>query len=393
MKIIKNILPLLAIAASALGATAAKAPLFEVTRVNIQRVHDNALSVTFSLDTRDIRPGNDREVVFTPVIRAIGSTDSLELPTVKIAGRNRYYAYERDGEPVTYHAWHTDEAMAGIIIPKDDDTDTGNRAPSRAENTENYVKCSATVAEISVGRLMTHRNPVLNINRTSDSRTVVSVPIIDYCIMSKSYQKVPLESQDYLDRQDLYPMTFFLDERDEWIRSLICIGSWKYDVKNAGGNHDDALKNVTIDQGDNREDGEKGVNGLGDELKANSFEWDTTHTELNNQMFGIFTLNTTNRNATDTSPLRINAKSVLIHSWVRRLTSKVTVAFDGTELYDNVQVFIETITIHDIPKSCTLGNENHPGGNGMASKDRYNVLHKAGKTITIQDIPKDGIIE
>lgn len=126
-------------AASALGATAAKAPLFEVTRVNIQRVHDNALSVTFSLDTRDIRPGNDREVVFTPVIRAIGSTDSLELPTVKIAGRNRYYAYERDGEPVTYHAWHTDEAMAGIIIPEDDDTDTGNRAPSRAENTENYV--------------------------------------------------------------------------------------------------------------------------------------------------------------------------------------------------------------------------------------------------------------
>lgn len=139
-----------------------------------------------------------------------------------------------DDEPITYHAWHTDEAMAGIIIPEDDDTDAGNRAPSRAaENTENYVKCNATVAEISVGRLMTHRNPVLNINRTSDNRTVVSVPIIDYCIMSKSYQKVPLESQDYLDRQDLYPMTFFLDERDEWIRSLICIGSWKIVLQSA----------------------------------------------------------------------------------------------------------------------------------------------------------------
>lgn len=98
MKMFKNMLPALAIAASALAVNAAQGPLFEVSRVNIRRVSDNALSVTFSLDTRDIRPGNDREVVFTPVIRAVGSTDSLELPTVRIAGRNRYYAYERDGE-------------------------------------------------------------------------------------------------------------------------------------------------------------------------------------------------------------------------------------------------------------------------------------------------------
>lgn len=197
----------------------------------------------------------------------------------------------------------------------------------------------------------------------------------------------------------------------------------KYDVKDADGNHDEALKNVTIDQGDNRVDGEEGLGdklqgraqwdmtldrgeyyiyavanvdinapefnyGTRDELKANKFEWDTTHTEKNNQMFGIFSLNDPNRNATDSAPLRINAKSVLIHSWVRRLASKVTVAFDGTELYDNVQVYIETITIHDIPKECTLGNENHPGGSELASKDRYSVLHKTGKTITIQEIPE-----
>lgn len=200
-----------------------------------------------------------------------------------------------------------------------------------------------------------------------------------------------------------------------------------YKVTDENGTHDTELKNVSVDNGDNREDSEKGENGLGDalqgraqfdmelnrgeyyiyavanvdvpaldkekystrdKLKAISFNWDPTHTENNSQMFGIFSLNTPNRKATDAAPLRINAKSVMIHSWVRRLASKVTVAFDGSELYDNVQVYIKTITIHDIPQSCTLGNENHPGGSELAPKDRYSVLHKTGKTITVQEIPE-----
>lgn len=138
-----------------------------------------------------------------------------------------------DDVPVTYHAWHTDEAMAGIIIPDNAGSDDpGLHASSRAENTDNYTKCSAAVAEISMGRLMTHRNPVLRISRATDGKRVVTVPIIDYCIMSKSYHNLSIEDQDYLDRQDMYPMTFFLDERDEWISSLICIGAWKIVLQN-----------------------------------------------------------------------------------------------------------------------------------------------------------------
>lgn len=131
-----------------------------------------------------------------------------------------------DYEPVTYHAWHTDEAMAGIILPS-------GSTVSRAENTDNYQKCSAVVAEISVSRLMTHRNPVLRINRTTDNKTIVTIPIIDYCIMSKSYDNLSIPNQEYLDRQDTYPMTFFLDERDEWISSYICIGAWKIVLQNS----------------------------------------------------------------------------------------------------------------------------------------------------------------
>lgn len=116
MKMFKNMLPALAIAASALAVNATQAPLFEVSRVNIQRVSDNTLSVTFSLDTRDIRPGNDREVVFTPVIRAVGSADSLEMPTVRIAGRNRYYAYERDGEIDPNNSADIYRSGSGVVV-------------------------------------------------------------------------------------------------------------------------------------------------------------------------------------------------------------------------------------------------------------------------------------
>lgn len=41
-------------------------------------------------------PGRDREVILTPVLRAIESDDSLVMPTVVVAGRNQYYSHLRN---------------------------------------------------------------------------------------------------------------------------------------------------------------------------------------------------------------------------------------------------------------------------------------------------------
>ena len=74
----------------------------------------------------------------------------------------------------------------------------------------------------------------------------------------------------------------------------------------------------------------------------------------NDEMFGVFTVNDPDRNANVNQLSVITDRTSAIHSWVKRLASKVTVAFNGSDLYDNVQVFISSIQIKDIPRECTL---------------------------------------
>lgn len=140
-----------------------------------------------------------------------------------------------------------------------------------------------------------------------------------------------------------------------------------------------------------------------DKLKSIKCTWQSNISD-NSEMFGIFSINP-NRNQTDENTIAITNKVTSLHAWVRRLASKVTVAFDGTDLYNNVQVYVYDITIHDIPKDCYLGYENHPGWlnsdgtawtpgkvdiDGTQHKeanrgDRYKVLEKTGETIKILD--------
>lgn len=95
-------------------------------------------------------------------------------------------------------------------------------------------------------------------------------------------------------------------------------------------------------------------------LRNLTFDWDIENMANNSQMFGIFDIRS-NRNQTDDSHITVTEKTNELHAWLTRLASKVTVAFDGTQLYDNVQVFIYDISIHDIPRQCKLGDPNHPG--------------------------------
>ncbi len=44
-----------------------------------------------------------------------------------------------------------------------------------------------------------------------------------------------MSNQEYLYRQDEYPMTFFLDENNQWINSVIYINAWRIVLNN----HDD----------------------------------------------------------------------------------------------------------------------------------------------------------
>ena len=95
-----------------------------------------------------------------------------------------------------------------------------------------------------------------------------------------------------------------------------------------------------------------------EQLKSMRFDWRSDIAE-NDEMFGYFTP-ADNQSSTgfDAPVIAINSKSVPIHAWIKRLVSKVTVAFDPSELMENITVYIKDVTIHDIPASCYLGKNN-----------------------------------
>lgn len=69
-----------------------------VLKVNDIQVgqHNGKLTLDIDIDPRAVNPGRDKEVVFIPVVRSLDSNDSIVLPYVTIAGRNRYYSHLRN---------------------------------------------------------------------------------------------------------------------------------------------------------------------------------------------------------------------------------------------------------------------------------------------------------
>lgn len=117
-------------------------------------------------------------------------------------------------DEVTYHAWHTRDGVADI------------------ETSGGVSSLGAAVADISLGRLITADKLRLVITRASDGQTVLSIPLIDYFLLVKGHYNDGMSDQEYLDRQDEYNMTFFLDENNRWLNSVIYINSWRVVLDN-----------------------------------------------------------------------------------------------------------------------------------------------------------------
>ena len=92
-------------------------------------------------------------------------------------------------------------------------------------------------------------------------------------------------------------------------------------------------------------------------LKALTVEWDSENIANNNQMFGYLT--NANTGLAATAPLTyIDADHLQITGWLKRLVSKVSVAFDGSKLNDDVTIYIHNYSVRNLPKYCTLGLPN-----------------------------------
>lgn len=130
-----------------------------------------------------------------------------------------------DDELLVYKPWYTSQGTASL---PDEGTFT-------ASTHDAATSISVAVAELTVNRLMAGQtaNPTtLTITRAKPEadgthRTVLSIPLVDYALLVKGHYNAQMSDQEYLDRQDEYNLTFFLDEDNNWLSSTIIINSWR----------------------------------------------------------------------------------------------------------------------------------------------------------------------
>jgi hypothetical protein len=147
--------------------------------------------------------------------------------TFEIEADNAVLNYDNSvdkGHEVVYYPWY-ESSVKGDIDHTDDDAAT----PAAADDDDNNVDITvnAAEAELTVSRLMADDNPHLIVRKAESGEVVFRVPIIDYVTLVKGHENASMSDQEYLDRQDEYNMTFFLDKDDNWQKAFIYINSWK----------------------------------------------------------------------------------------------------------------------------------------------------------------------
>ena len=99
-----------------------------------------------------------------------------------------------------------------------------------------------------------------------------------------------------------------------------------------------------------------------DALRKMKTNWNSDDISQNSEMLGYFTdLEIYGKNTNPPTAekqfakVSVNRSGIKLHAWLRRSASKVTIDFDGSNLRENITVYIKEAKIYDIPYDCTLG--------------------------------------
>ncbi|MCM1449385.1 MAG: hypothetical protein NC082_03515 [Clostridiales bacterium] len=102
-----------------------------------------------------------------------------------------------------------------------------------------------------------------------------------------------------------------------------------------------------------------------DKLKKLDLEWKSGDVVQNAQMFGWFINGGKDDDHGNDAPVvTVSSKLRPLHAWVRRAASKVTIAFNTNNLNEDVNIYLKSVTIKDIPSHCFLDADNSPGNDG-----------------------------
>lgn len=88
------------------------------------------------------------------------------------------------------------------------------------------VSLSSLLAEMTLSRLMTDSRAELIVTRNSDGRDIIRIPLVDYLLLIKGNYR-EMTDQEFLDREDEYRLTFFIDGQLNWyVAAGIYINNW-----------------------------------------------------------------------------------------------------------------------------------------------------------------------
>ena len=123
-------------------------------------------------------------------------------------------------------------AQSGVItyMPWNQDADELGVGKTEAEGGLKYIK--GVYADLTVSRIMASHSDdmMLTVMNSQTHEPIARVPLIQYALLSKKYYEQTyghaMEDQEFLDREDEYVLTFFL-EKNRWLNSEIMIHSWR----------------------------------------------------------------------------------------------------------------------------------------------------------------------
>ena len=113
---------------------------------------------------------------------------------------------------VTYRPWTKGTASAGVL-------------PDGAESVIAF-------SELSTSRLIAGHDARLVVTRTRDDRRIIDVPLINFLLLLKSQEFERLGSQEFLDRESRWALTFFLQGDGSWMNVYIRINDWIVRINN-----------------------------------------------------------------------------------------------------------------------------------------------------------------
>ena len=194
-------------------------------------------------DLEDLFHGQATDLVFGR--GAVAAQQDVVVPLVKNTNSIRIVLQEVSGEPLdvkdfnfsvtdkngkmyydntlmedellTYKAWHTGNGHAGL---------------DEGQVVEGITEINVAIAELTTSRLMADMEPILTITKVEDGSHVLSIPLVQAALLYKREKYNDMPAQEYLDREDEYNFTFFL-ENGKWVSSSIIINSWRVVLQNS----------------------------------------------------------------------------------------------------------------------------------------------------------------